>query len=343
MKYTLLLWPHANARYQAETRKLALAELKLMLSRVAPDAVAQIDEASDMPAIWIECPAALDDSTLRVLQNHSLLYGLFERREDGALINPVGRAPAILGADLPAILKYKGKTNELFLQLLINVALYSGDFWAGERLDFFDPMCGRATAPFIALNRGWNAVGADVDKNDLGEAGKFFKRYLEYHHFKFNLTRESRTLMKKRSVPVTRFESAASAEDFKAGSRVSLSLANLDAALAGDAFPKDSFHIIACDLPYGVAHAAQPVERVPRGKHWLEALLRESLPGWHRLLRPGGTVAVSYNAQTFRRDRLIALMAEAGLSPLTGGPYDGFEHWVEQAITRDIVVARKNP
>ena len=31
MQYTLLLWPHANARYQAETRKLALSELELML------------------------------------------------------------------------------------------------------------------------------------------------------------------------------------------------------------------------------------------------------------------------------------------------------------------------
>ena len=40
---------------------------------------------------------------------------------------------------------------------------------------------------------------------------------------------------------------------------------------------------------------------------------------------------------------LAALMAEAGLTPLSGGPYEGFEHWVEQAITRDIAVARKNP
>ena len=27
MKYTILLWPHANARYRAETQKLAGAEL----------------------------------------------------------------------------------------------------------------------------------------------------------------------------------------------------------------------------------------------------------------------------------------------------------------------------
>jgi hypothetical protein len=45
MQYTLLLWPHANARYQAETRRLALAALQLMLARVAPEAAAAIDGA----------------------------------------------------------------------------------------------------------------------------------------------------------------------------------------------------------------------------------------------------------------------------------------------------------
>ncbi len=343
MQYTLLLWPHANARYQAETRRLALAELELMLARVAPEVAAAIDEASDMPCLKLECPAPLDDTALLALRNHSLMYGLFIKREDGALVPVAGRAPALLGADLPAILKYKGKTNEMFLQLLVNVALYSGDYWQDENLSFFDPMCGRATAPFIALNRGFDAVGADVDRADLKEAESFFKRYLEYHHYKYSLTRESRTVRGKTPVPVTRFETAATPEDYKNGPRVSLSLANLDAALAGETFGKNRFHLIACDLPYGVAHAARPGEAAVGGKNRLEALLAKSLPGLCRLLKPGGTVAMSFNAQTFRRDRLAALMAEAGLTPLSGGPYEGFEHWVEQAITRDIAVARKDP
>ena len=50
MNYTLLLWPHANARYQQETRRLALAELRLMLDRTAPGAEASIDEAAPMPS-----------------------------------------------------------------------------------------------------------------------------------------------------------------------------------------------------------------------------------------------------------------------------------------------------
>ena len=343
MTYRMLLWPHANARYQAETLGLSRAELRLMLDRVAPEASVRVDEASEMPSLVIEAPAPLSDEAVAVVRRHSLLYGLFEVRPDGSFMPVAGRADATLGHDLPSILKYKGKTNELFLHLLINAALYSGDFWREDGLCFFDPMCGRATAPFIALNRGWNAVGADVDAADLREAEKFFKRYLEYHHFKFNLTRESRTVRGKKPVPVVRFETAATPEAYKAQRRFTLDLASLDSTLAGEAFGKNSFHLIACDLPYGVAHAARPGQDLPRGGNWLETLLVRSLPGWRRLLKPGGSVAVSFNAQTLRRDRLAALMADAGLEPLAGGAYDRFEHWVEQAITRDIAVARKNP
>ena len=34
MRYTMLLWPHANARYQVESEKLARAELEIMLARL---------------------------------------------------------------------------------------------------------------------------------------------------------------------------------------------------------------------------------------------------------------------------------------------------------------------
>ena len=341
MKYTMLLWPHANARYQQETRRLALMELELMLSRLAPEVSASVDEKAPMPCLSIVSPGPLDDGTVRAISTHSLLYGLFETREDGSLVPVAGRTQARLGADLPAILKYKGKTNEMFLQLLASVALYAGDYWNAQGpLELLDPMCGRATAPFIALNRGWNAVGADVDKTGLREAEKFFKRYLEYHRFKHSIARESRTIRGKKPVPVTRFEAAESPERFKAGDALSLSLAELDAALLGEAFGRNRFHLIVCDLPYGVKHDAH-LEPEQKSKNWLETLLARALRGMLDVLKPGGAAALSFNAQTLRRDRLRGMMADAGFEVCAGGPYDGFEHWVEQAITRDIAVGRK--
>ena len=49
MHYKMLLWPHANARYQNETLKLAAAELELMLARLAPGAEIAADERLGMP------------------------------------------------------------------------------------------------------------------------------------------------------------------------------------------------------------------------------------------------------------------------------------------------------
>ena len=341
MKYTMLLWPHANARYQQETRRLALMELELMLSRLAPGVSASVDEDMPMPCLSIQSPGPLEDCVVRAISTHSLLYGLFEAREDNSLVPVAGRAPARLGADLPAILKYKGKTNEMFLQLMASVALYAGDFWNAEGpLQLLDPMCGRATAPFIALNRGWNATGADIDRTDLREAEKFFKRYLEYHRFKHTFARESRTVRGKKPVPVARFEAAESPERFKAGDTVTLSLAELDAAQLGDALGKNRFHLIVCDLPYGVAHDAH-LEPGQKSKNWLETLLARALRGMLEVLKPGGAAALSFNAQTLKLDKLRGMMADAGFEVCSGGPYDGFEHWVEQAITRDIAVGRK--
>ena len=338
MRYKMLLWPHANARYQAETLKLAASELRLMLDRLAPGAEIAADGEMGMPCLDIDVEGGLDAAAMEALRSHSLMYGLFECRE-GLLACVAGRAAAKVGADLPAILKYKGKTNEMFLQLLINAALYSGDFWrqGDEPLALLDPMCGRGTGLFVAANLGWNAVGADVDRTDLKEAEKYFKRYLEYHRFKHGVSRESRTLRKGPAAPVCRFEYAAPGES----ARRELSLVGLDASQASEALGKNAFHIIACDLPYGVRHDAQLASGASRKGNWLETLLARALPDWRAALKPGGTVAVSFNAQNFRLDRLRALMADAGFEVLSGGAYDAFSHWVEQAITRDIAICRK--
>ena len=342
MKYAMLLWPHANARYQAEARRLALCELELMLQCLAPRATVRVDESASWPGLAIESPEALDARALRGIAQHSLMYQLFERREDASLMPVIGRGPALLGEDLPAILKYKGKTNETFLKLLINVALYSGAFWdAAGPLAYLDPVCGRATAPFIALNLGWNAVGADVDQGDLREAERFFKRYLEYHHYKHQTARESRTLPQGRSAPAVRFTVADTPERFKAGDCISLQLIHLDAARSDKALPAGRFHLIAGDLPYGVRHDATPGDAGRKSSNWLEALLAKALPQWRAALKTGGALALSFNAQGMKREHMRSLLNDAGFEVLSGGPYDSFEHWVEQAITRDVAVARK--
>lgn len=335
MKYIMLLWPHANVRYQNEAVKLAEGELALMLEVLAPDVRLSRCDALELPALEMEIAGEMSAELLSAVRGHSLMYGLFEAQTDGALRFVAGRAPAYVGADLPGILKYKGKTNELFLQLLANVALYSGGFArrAGEALELLDPMCGRGTTLFVGANRGWNVTGLDVDKNDLSEAEKFLKRYLEYHRMKHSFSRESRTVPGGKGVPVAQFCFSDAPEHFRAENRRVLRLANADAGRAREIFGREKFHMIVCDLPYGVQHASVGGS--------LEALLARVLPVWREALKKGGSVALSFNAQTMRTEKVRAIMEDAGLEVRRGGAADSFSHWVEQAVTRDIAVGRR--
>ena len=317
MRYTMLLWPHANARYQAETEKLARAELEVTLARLGVEYTWEESGVGGLPALDFAA-RAFTDAEARVLSRHSLLYVLFERREDGALLPLFGREAPRVGGDLPGILKYKGKTNEVFTQLLINLAWLAGNM--PEKAHLFDPMCGRGTTLFVALNRGWDATGSDIDRAALREAEQFFKRYLEYHRFKHTTKRGSLTLRGKKSAPYTAFTLPAG----------TLRLAEAEAARAREAFGAGTFDLLCADLPYGVQHGAN----MP-----LEALLRLALPAWAETLKHGAAMALSFNAQTLPARKVRALLAGAGLRVLEGGPYDHFEHWVEQAVTRDIAVA----
>ena len=317
MHYTMLLWPHANARYQVETEKLARAELEVMLSRLGMEYTWEEGGVAGLPSLDFAA-RPLADAEATVISRHSLLYALFERREDGALLPLLGREAPRVGGDLPGILKYKGKTNEVFTQLLINLAWLAGNM--PEKAHLFDPMCGRGTTLFVALNRGWDATGSDIDRAALREAEQFFKRYLEYHRFKHTTKRGSLTLRGKKSAPYTAFTLPAG----------TLRLAEAEAARAREAFGAGTFDLLCADLPYGVQHGAN----MP-----LEALLRLALPAWAETLKHGAAMALSFNAQTLPARKVRALLAGAGLRVLEGGPYDHFEHWVEQAVTRDIAVA----
>ena len=334
MKYRILLWPHANARYRTETQKLAKAEFEIILSRVFQNFTVQEDECLNLPALLLETETALSEDALRAIQRFSLLYGMFEMLPEGGMRPMIGRESAYLGEDLPGVLKYKGKTNELFTQLLINVGLYAGDYFQTEiPIQLYDPMCGRGTTLLVGANRGWISTGSDVDKRDLNEAEQYLKRYLEYHRFKHNIERESLTLSGKNHAASVKFTFSDTPQHFKNGETASVRLVNCDACEARNAFGAKAFHLIVCDLPYGVQHVSEGAS--------IENLLAKALPAWKKTLMQGGTAALSFNAQTLKRDRVRDCMREAGFEVMEGGAWDAFSHWVEQAVTREIAVARK--
>lgn len=333
MKYTCLLRPHANGRYQEASIPLALSEVRLLAEKANRNIEPEIRNELGVQWISFECEA-LDEKGVSEISRSAHIYLLSEAHE-GGLIKPLKSAEeAFLGDDLPYILKYKGKTNETFTKYIVNLALCASDFSGDERLKLLDPMCGRGTTLFEAVNRGWDALGTDVQAADVDEAGKFFKKYLEYHRFKHNVSKKSMTAKGKEAAVMQEIEFARDNKAFKAGQARMFRTAVLDSSKISALGVKKEFHIIATDLPYGVQHGPGGV----KGKS-LEQMVRDVLPAWREALVPGGAMELSFNTNTLKLDFVRQAMEEAGLKPMSGPGYDGLAHWVEQAITRDVAVA----
>ena len=333
MKYACLLRPHANSRYQAGALPLAIAELQMILRSTGREV--QVESRNQAGADWLtfECEALNEKEALSVGRS-AHIYLTMEEYENG-FMKPVGAVhEAYLGDDLPYVLKYKGKTNETFTRFLINMACASSAFSYEQPLKLLDPMCGRGTTLFEAINCGWHASGVDVQSADVDEAGKFFKRYLEYHKIKHSITKKSMTAKGKEAAVVQQFEFAKEAAAFKAGDTRTLSLTSADSGKIKAIWNKPAFHLLVSDLPYGVQHAPGGQKRPS-----LQQMVRDMLPAWRDVLLPGGAMALSFNVNTLKLDFVREAMAEAGLKVMTGEEYDGLEHWVEQAISRDVAVA----
>lgn len=174
MQFCLQLAPHANIRYRDAQVKLGQAELTCLLCALSLPAETQVTTIGGVPCLTFSANA-LTPEALALLGTHSTRLMLFEC-VDGGLLRPLdwGRT-AYLPDDLSEILKYKGKTSAAFTHMMMNCARAASDFALAEQpLTVLDPMCGKCTTGFVALQNGMNAVCLDIDRKDLKEAADYF-------------------------------------------------------------------------------------------------------------------------------------------------------------------------
>jgi SAM-dependent methyltransferase len=351
-----LVLPSHNRVYADTAPSLARAELSVLSGALSDG---KIDAASvaattigGVPYVTFEIDE-LSPRDAGLLANLSCLYALFEVAGGPGeeLLRPVPlRRLDRLDDDLLTILKYPGKTNEQFTKLLLNVTLASSAFAGelsgpgagrpgGRRLVVLDPLCGRGTTLNQALMYGFDAHGMDINARDFDAYSVFIKRWLMDKRLKHRA--ESSTVRRDRRVVARRLlaEFAATKDEFKAGDVQRLEVVRADTTLAGEFFRPASAHLVVTDLPYGVQHGSQggggALARSPID------LLVAAAPAWARALRPGGALGLSWNTLVARREDAAAALAAAGLDVLDDAPYRNFRHRVDQAITRDILIARK--
>ena len=330
--------PSANRVYALASEALTVAELGV-LSRTRLDGrlgAAQPTRIAGVPYLTFDADLTADDLTL--LGDVSTAMALYERDGDGLRPVELPRRDRF-DDDLLTILKYAGKTNELFTKLLLNVTVWSGPQPGDDRpLRVLDPMCGRGTTLNQVLMNGWHAAGLDVDGRDFDAYAAFLRQWLKAKRLKHTadvtpLRRDGKKLGRR-----LRAEIGATKDDWKAGRAITLDYVNADTVHTRAVHRAASFDAVVVDAPYGVQHGSRTGGVLARDP--LD-LLREAVPVWVEVLRPGGAMGIAWNTHVATRKHALEVLAGAGLEPLDDDPYRALEHRVDQAIQRDVLVARR--
>jgi SAM-dependent methyltransferase len=330
--HAALVLPSANRVYAGAAPALLAAELEALSLLALGGRIGDVQVTTLGGAPYVTFGGDLDGDALAAVSNLSALYALFA--VEGDLLRPADlRRLDRWDDDLVTIQRYTGKTNEQLTRLLLNLAVAAGPgaaaFTGGTRPRVLDPLSGRGTTLNVALLCGFDAAGIDHDRKDVDAHLQFLTTWLKAKKAKHS---------SKRSGARTTLVLAPDKEAMKAGASQELVVAAGDTTSVVDHLGKSSVDAVVTDLPYGVQHGSQAGDGLRRSP---AELLAKGLPAWRAALRPGGGLALSWNTKVLPRTELVALLEGARFEVLEGGPFDRFAHRVDQAIDRDVVVARR--
>jgi hypothetical protein len=336
-EYALLVSPGSNRVYAEAAAQLAVAELSVFGERMLGGALRDLRlERMGSVEYLIFSAGELGERESLVLSNLSSTLALFAL--EGGRLRPLElRRLDRFDSDLLSIQRYAGKTNETFTKLLLNVTLASSAFAAelGRRtFTVLDPLCGRGTTLDQALMYGFDAAGVEIDRKDFEAYSAFIQRWVKDKRLKHHAH-----VGHVKGHPRLSLDVGLDKESFKDGKALHLNVVNASTLETTAVFPPRSFDLVVTDAPYGVQHGSTD-RRGALSRSPLE-LVAEAAPIWSEALRPGGAMGIAWNVHVAKRERVAEALARAGLEVCDSPAYRSFEHRVDQAILRDVVVARK--
>jgi len=344
MKYAILYNPGHNRVYFDTSLRLSAAEFAVAAPKLSVEC-GEITRQNicGIDYLTFQTEGELKLSDIKIISGLSFVYALFKIEAIGGetYFKPVQRVDgAFVDESIGSILKYTGKTNELFTRMLINVACYSQN--NGESIRLLDPVAGKGTTLYEGLIKGFDVYGIEIGDAVVNEAYHFVKKFLETARYKFEYS-SMRISGPKRSFSALRhsFKTAATKEEFKNKNTKTIEFIAGNSLYADKYYKKNFFDIIAGDLPYGVQHGNVTKENQSSLTRNPAELLSACLPAWSAVLKPGGIIALAWNSNVLPRGEMENIFEERGLSVLNEGPYLQFEHRVDQSILRDIIIAQK--
>jgi hypothetical protein len=249
---------------------------------------------------------------------------------EGPLLRPLEpRFTPFVPLEMAEVRRYKGKTNEVFTRVLLNVAVFAGAYSRqfAQRLRILDPLSGGGTTLFIALASGYDTFGIERERQDVETTAVFVKQYLNSESIPFKeLDEKGRRLGRRVQFEIGR----------KGATRL-LVLVHGDGSQANvhtqEVPGGPHMHAIVGDLPYGIQHFGE-----------IAGMLHKALPVWESMLLPGGTLALAWNATRIERREMVELVEQrTHLKVRDDGPYTQFAHTVDRVIKRrDVLVAVKD-
>jgi hypothetical protein len=340
--YALLVEPSFNRVYTQQAPEVLTAELGFIDSAVLGGIVREtrrVDHGG-APFVELDVDQPLTADELAALVELSSVYVAFEVR-DGALVPIEARPVACYDDDLLTTLRYSGKTNEQFTKLLVNLAVAASDAAterrrAGERIRLLDPLAGRGTTLNQGLMLGYDVAGIETEQRDTDAYAQFLETWLKDKRIKHRV--QTWTFRKGR--PTTGHEALITIKRTALGEEHDqvVDIIHDDTLSAREHLKRSSVDVIVGDLPYGIQHGSKTEQW--GSSRSAAGLLTDALPVWRTILRGGGALCLAFNRRTLPRDELVALLSAADLRVI--GPEDTrFEHRVDRAINRDLVVATK--
>ncbi len=347
MKYLILQNPGHNRVYYNSADKLALAELKLCAGRLTADCEnIEVAEIEGIRYLSIDTNIELPECDMLLLSQLSFVFAIFiqDKQEGKKCLFPIRKSDyEYLDSKISSLLKYAGKTNELFTKMMINVAMLSSDFNYSDKIQMLDPVAGRGTTLFEGAIYGFDSYGIELEPKSIHDTAIFFKKYLEVEKIKHtSATRQIHGNGKSDAVNIQEFKYANTKEEFKSDeSSKHMGVVCGNSMDAFKFFKRDKFNIIVGDLPYGIFHGNSDSKKSASKTRNPSEFLNDCVPAWHKVLKPGGCVVVAWNSFLVSRTRLSTIFTENKFEVLSQPPFSEFEHMVDKSIKRDIIVARK--
>jgi hypothetical protein len=339
--YAILCHPGHNRVYFEESKNFVLNELSIAAGRMSVKIQnIRLQNIAGIQYLIFEADEDLTAQDLKLLSQLSFIFALF--KYDTHFFIPIElSAFGYVDQNISKILKYTGKTNEIFTRLLINIAVFSSDFSMTDTLKLLDPIAGKGTTLFEGLVCNYDVYGIEIGEKVVTEAYNFLKKFLEKEKYKHTVKLEkisgkNRLFTAHRyNITISKTKDAVKSKECR-----EFEIISGNSFYANQLYKKNYFNFIVGDLPYGIQHSSVTNEKQSQFTRNPKELLISCLPVWKDLLIKNGIIVLSWNTFVLSRKELVKIFEDNGFDVFSGENYV-FEHRVDQAINRDIIAAKK--